>query len=207
MLKELRIALAVFAALAAAALCVNAPSGQAASKCAAHREGDEVGEVIKVLHSSVYVGGKYVSAAPSPIDVDDRICTDARGEVVFAVVRADSRTTCNALSGSILVAGLRALTIDDGSAWCVARGGTAVLRALDLKLQASRDTLFNVVVDRDTLAIKVVSGSLSLSGSTGMRRLVSKGRQLTDSNVGTRLVLTARDRVAIAELGAAIATR
>jgi hypothetical protein len=105
--------LVVLAALVAGAgtLALGAAPGRAAGPCPTRGTGPAIGSVLQVVNSSAFVGGRYVGAAPFAIRAGDTICTDARGQVVFALTASrDSSTACITLPSSrILVCCTRGL--------------------------------------------------------------------------------------------------
>jgi hypothetical protein len=195
-------AVVVLFALAAGAGTVRlgTPSGHAAIFCSPGR-GPVVGAVIQVVHSSAFVGGRYVGAAPFDIRSGDRICTDARGQVVFSLSQLGGTMACTALPLSrVLVSS--SVGFESGTSWCVARAPRARFRAGATSFTATTDTLFGVAVQGSTVMIKVLSGSV-----VAPRLRVARSQQVTltyPSRVA-RVRLTAEDRLAVAQLSAAIA--
>lgn len=192
----------VLLALAAAAgtLRVGTPSGHAAVLCSPGR-GPVVGAVIQVVHSSAFVGGRYVGAAPFDIRSGDRICTDARGQVVFSLSQLGGTMFCTVLPLSRVLAS-SSVGFESGTSWCVARTLMARFRAGATSFTATTDTLFGVTVQGSTVVIKVLSGSVA-----GPRLRLGRSQQATlrYSPRVARARLTAEDRLAVAQLSAAIA--
>ena len=199
-LARVAVALIVLAALVGA-LGTDAAQSRAAPSCSSPLGRAVAGTVIQVLHSSVFIGGRYVGAAPFDIRSGAGICTDARGQVVFELKYSTATAACIALPRSSLVAS-SALVVEVGSSWCVVRGGTARFGVRGHDLSVSRNTLFGVAVGGRAAVIKVVAGAVHAG-----RLSIAKSQQATLTVAWSRekLVLTADDRVAIAQLSSAIA--
>ena len=155
-----------------------------------------------MLHSSVFVGGKYVGAAPFDIRSGAGICTDARGQVVFELKSSSASTTCIVLPRSSLVVS-STLAVKGGTSWCVVRGGTAPLSVRGGRsLSVQKDTLFGVAVDDKAVVVKVVAGAVD----AGRTRIAGpRQARLIREWSREKLARTAEDRVAIAQLSTAIA--
>jgi hypothetical protein len=180
----------------------SAQSRDAASVCSTPvGHGAVAGALIQVLHSSVFVGGKYVGAAPFEIRSGAGICTDAMGQVVFELKSSSASTTCIALPRSSFVVS-SVLAVHGGTSWCVVRGGTGRLSVRGRTLVVKKDTLFGVAVDDRAVVVKVVAGAIDAG-----RTHIPGSRQATLIREWSRqnLARTAGDRVAIAQLSTAIA--
>ena len=199
-----RFVVAVFLLAAlAGALLADAPQSRAASVCSSPvGRGAVAGALIQVLHSSVFVGGRYVGAAPFDIRSGAGICTDSRGQVVFELKSSPASTSCIVLPRSSLVVS-SALVIHGGTSWCVVRGGTARFGIRGGRtLSVSKDTLFGVAVDDKAVVVKVVAGAVD----AGRTRIAGpRQARLIREWSREKLARTAEDRVAIAQLSTAIA--
>ena len=198
-------ALALLALASGAAWPTNVSASAAADLCKPRTStGLMIGKVIEVVHGDVAIGGKYVGAAPFDIRSGVRICTDANGQVIFTLTRPRGRIACNTLPGSRLVATPKTLQFVAGTSWCFGQGDAGSLSggSTTVPFEVARDTLFGVLVRPNAVIVKVVSGSVSVSGS-----IIRKSRQaaLTSPRETDRVALTAADRSAVAELSAALA--
>jgi hypothetical protein len=161
-----------------------------------------MGSVLQLVNSSAFVGGKYVRTAPFSIQAGDTICTDARGQVVFALTGSRvSSTACITLPASRVVAGERP-RFESGTSWCVARGASSRLTVGSTDVTAGKDSLFGISVLGTRMLVKVLTGSVD----TPQGR-IDRLRQstLTPGTSPTSAVPTADDRRAIAQLSAALA--
>jgi hypothetical protein len=193
----------VLAALVAGAgaFALGAAPGRAAGPCPNRGEGAVIGSVLELVNSSAFVGGRYVGAAPFAIRSGDSICTDARGQVVFALTGSRGRTACITLPLSRVQAFAR-LRFESGTSWCVARGASSQLTLGSTDVSAGKDSLLGISVRGRSTLVKVLAGSIE----TPQGR-IDRSHQLTLglATSTTDAVLTADDRRAIAQLSAALA--
>lgn len=194
----------VLVALVAGAgtLALGAAPGHAAGPCPTRGAGSAIGSVLQLVNSSAFVGARYVGAAPFPIRAGDTICTDARGQVVFALTGSrGSSTACITLPASRVVAGTRP-RFESGTSWCVVRGASLRLWVGSSGVTAGKDSLFGVSVVGARTLVKVVTGSVdTLQGR--IDRLHQS--TLAPGTSPTPTVPTADDKRAIAQLSAALA--
>jgi hypothetical protein len=194
----------LLAALVAGAgtLALGAAPGRAAGPCPTRGAGPAIGSVLQLVNSSAFVGGRYVGAAPFSIRADDTICTDARGQVVFALTGSrGSSTACIALPSSRIVAGARP-RFESGSSWCVARGASSRLTVASTGVTAGKDSLFGISVLGTRTLVKVLTGTVDTPQGRIDRLYQST---LAPGTSPTTTVPTADDRRAIAQLSAALA--
>lgn len=207
----LRVVLLVVAALAALAALRTpaAPAHATAVRCSETSNGKQtVAKVVDVLHGSVFVGGKYIGAAPFDIRDGDRVCTDSRGQVIFDFSPAASDATCNTLpssavrisSGSVVRASFEA-----GKTWCVARPSNLWFAVFSgrIRIRPVTSALFGIEINGSAATVRVVSGRVQVRAAT--RKYVSQSRQVTLTatgaiSAGTSIFMRAEDRVAVAQL-------
>ena len=193
----------VLAALAAgvAAFAPGAAPGPAAGPCPTRGVGPAIGSVLQLVNSSAYVGGKYVGAAPFGIRAGDSICTDTRGQLVFALTGSRGTTACITLRSSRVLAIAR-LRFERGTSWCVARGAALQLTVGPTNVTADKDSLFGISVRDGKMLVKVLAGSMNTPyGRIERSRQATLGPGASTTNA----VPTADDRRAIAQLSAALA--
>jgi hypothetical protein len=158
--------------------------------------------VLQLVNSSAFVGGRYVGVAPFSIRAGDTICTDARGQVVFALTGSrGSSTACITLPASRVLAVAR-VRFESGTSWCVVRGASARLTVGSTDVTAGKDSLFGISVLGARTLVRVLTGSVD----TPQGR-IDRLRQstLVPGTSPTSAVPTADDRRAIAQLSAALA--
>jgi hypothetical protein len=158
--------------------CVGATSGRA-----------KVGAITRILHTSVFVRNRYMSAAPCDLLDGDDVRTDSRGEAVLQLAIGGRATTCALLQrGTITVypaSGLplssssrRVVSFSAGRTWCARRGTTvkSLYSAGRAELLTGAAT-FGVEVDRGTVLVKVAPSSATLRVQTTVATKVLLQRQ------------------------------
>jgi hypothetical protein len=186
----------------AGTLALGAAPSRAAGPCPTRGAGPAIGSVLQLVNSSTFVGGRYVGAAPFTIRAGDTICTDARGQVVFALSGSrGGSTACITLPASRVLAAARP-RFESGTSWCVTRGAASGLTLGSTPVTAGKDSLFGISVLGTKTLVKVLTGSVD----TPMVR-IDRLRQstLAPGTSPTTAAPTADDRRAIAQLSAALA--
>jgi hypothetical protein len=175
---------------------------RAAGPCPTRGAGLAIGSVVQLVNSSAFVGGRYVGVAPFAIRAGDTICTDARGQVVFALTGSrGSSTACITLPASRVLAVAR-VRFERGTSWCVVRGAPSRLTVGSTDVTAGKDSLFGISVLGTRMLVKVLIGSVD----TPQGR-IDRLRQstLAPGTSPTSALPTADDRRAIAQLSGALA--
>jgi hypothetical protein len=169
-----RCAALVAGAAAVVALGVESSASSTQVLCARSSAQPKVGTLTKILHTTVFVAGTYVAAAPCDVIRDDEVKTDSRGEAVFRLSVAGRVTRCVVLplargrayptkrSGAVL-------DFISGRSWCSTTGGnrTSFFLARGIKI-VSTQAIFGIDVGR-RVTIKVYSGSLRINNKTALR--------------------------------------
>jgi hypothetical protein len=193
-------ALVVAAVLLAAAAASAAGRAEADKQCLHSRgKGSAIATVLQLVSTTAHVGGKFVGAAPFAIRDGDSVCTDARGQVVFALTGVRG-TACITLPMSSVLAAPR-LSFVRGASWCVTRGTQPEYFVGATKVVAGKGSLFGVSDVSGKTVVKVLAGWVETPGAR-----VTRSEQVTVGSKTTRdATLSADDRRAIAQLSAALA--
>ena len=164
-------AVTVLAAAFAAWEAERAGSG-AVDPCRGATSGrTKVGTLTRILHTSVYIGGRYRAAAPCDLFALDELRTDSRGEAVLRLTVRGRVTACAVFQRAKLsiyspTTSPRVITFSAGRTWCSTTANVeSPFVAVQAKLSTSttifaRTALFAVEVDSGSALVKVKSGTV-----------------------------------------------
>ena len=149
----------------------------------------KVGAIARILHTSVFVRHRYLSAAPCDLVAGDDVRTDSRGEAVLQLAIGGRVTTCALLQrGTITVypaSGFPLLVLEQAGCQLLGRKNLVLGRGTTAKslYTAGKAELltdgatFGVEVDRGTVLVKVAPGSATLRVQTSVATKVLLQRQ------------------------------
>jgi hypothetical protein len=165
----------------------GSPSGNGTKT---QQTGPEVGSVVKVVLSDAFIDGETTSDGVR-IRAGQALSTDDSGTVDFSLDRKIKQ--CRLLTQSRMVAApTKAVLIrwELGSVWCytTAGGSPIVLGGPSDVTLAMSDPVFGVVVNGETITLRVVQGVVDVDSPGSEPLLVGSGQQVTivDGEVPTQ---------------------
>ena len=191
------------------------PAGsRAAESCRAVPGRTKVGAVTRIIHTSVFVDSRYAQTAPCDLFAGDELRTDSRGEAVVQLADRGRATICSVFQRarlrfysrptSLPVSSLRVITFSEaGRTWCSTKGSFKSPFVAVQAMLSTASSIFGVEIDRETVLIKVFSGTLHVSQAREVD--VGPGKAILVSPTGMitgprRARFDATDRLALARV-------